>query len=240
MSNRRSAQCRLTTFVPEAVDAGRNPIHGDAGARAQGFQGALVPAPHIFGWTVPAIRDALGDRWLDDGWADLRFRRPIYGHREIYVRINPASEDGGSVWDLSVLDDGGESCVVGHAGLGRAPWYAELERPSAIVVGTPLRTLPPLTPQDFPLGRDLTAAAVQVTAADASAYVRAELADDDPIWHGPGARLHPGWLSRRAPEAVRCSYQYGSSIQTGLRIQHLAPARPGSLVCAGRIVGTTS
>ena len=234
MSIERTRERRLTAFLPEDTFVPeRNPIHDDAGAREQGFEAALVPAPNIVGWTVPAIREALGDRWLHDGWADLRFRRPVYAGREIGVQL---TADAAGAWRLSVRDDSAEECARGRAGLGRAPWYAHLQRPATIEVQPPRRPRLPLRPQAFPLGRDLPAAALPITPSEASAYVDAQLADTDPIWHGPGARLHPGWLARRGTETLRHTYGYGSSIQTQLHLQHLAPAHPGALTCGGRVV----
>ena len=55
-----------------------NPIHSTAVAGQYGFKGALVGGVTVYGWATPPILEVLGDRWLNDGWADAAFRQPVY------------------------------------------------------------------------------------------------------------------------------------------------------------------
>ena len=76
--NRRASR-RITAFLDgEDRPDIPNPIHSTGVARQYGFAGPLVGGVTVYGWLVPPILDLLGDAWLESGWADVRFRRPVY------------------------------------------------------------------------------------------------------------------------------------------------------------------
>lgn len=227
---------RLTAFLPDEEDLEQdNPIHANSVARKQGFKAALSPDPTLFGWTVPAVRRALGGGWLSDGWADVRYRRPVYPGGALTVRVAAADADGAH--GVEMLNADGDPVVLGKVGLGPAPWYADLERPTTIDVKPPREPRLPLTPESIPIGEDLPARRLQLPSEEAAASALSVQGDDDPLWRAAGepARIHPGWLARRGTETGRHTYVYGPSIQSRNQIQHLAPARPGEIGCAGHM-----
>ena len=65
-----------------------NPIHSSDSARDYGFRAALVGGATIYGWCVPTIIDAAGTAWLDHGWADVAFRRPVFPNDRLELRID--------------------------------------------------------------------------------------------------------------------------------------------------------
>ncbi|HJN91166.1 MAG TPA: hypothetical protein QGF05_00390, partial [Dehalococcoidia bacterium] len=67
-----------------------NVIHSTDAARDYGFDAALVGGVTAYGWTVSTIREAAGDRWLDDGWVDVAFRRPIYPDDDLTIAVEEA------------------------------------------------------------------------------------------------------------------------------------------------------
>ena len=62
----------ITAFLdgPDSPDIS-NPIHSTEVATQYGFRAALVGGVTVYGWTVPAIIGALGEGWLERGWADV-------------------------------------------------------------------------------------------------------------------------------------------------------------------------
>ena len=117
-----TAELKVTAFLAN-VDSPdiRNPIHSTQGASEYGYKAALVGGVTVYGWCAPAIIEALGERWLDDGWADISFRKPTYPDDEMTVRV----EEGTASWSLTMSNQKGESCIVGEVGLGRAPFRDE-------------------------------------------------------------------------------------------------------------------
>jgi acyl dehydratase len=234
---------RADTFVrrrvaipdpPETIEA--NPIHGADGAAAAGYAGALVAGVHTYGWATAAVLDAFGDRWLSDGWADVAYRRPVYDGDEL---VTTATLDGERSLRLQTVAAGDRLVLEGSAGLGRAPWFDDLEVPSWRDPQPPVPEdeLVRMRLADAPVGGDFPPMAVDASRAFAEAWATTRLADDDPRWHdGEHPYLHPSFLAGRMTPLFRHSYRYGPAIHVRTAIQHLAPARAGQqLVVAARL-----
>ena len=215
----------------------RNRIHTTAGAREYGFTGAFVGGVTLYAWCVPTIVEALGDAWLDAGWVNLRFRRPVYPGAEIQVRVTPqdsAPPDKAGARLFEASDDG-EKAIVGAVGLGQAPWLGELREtpfspPAARAEGS---ARPYLTLADAPVGQPLrsyrygrhtppppgaTGPMAEITALDSPG----------------GPVLHPAVLARQMISFLAWSYEYGHpSIHVTSHIQHFAriPADQDVVLC---------
>ncbi len=210
-----------------------NPIHSTEVAHEYGFKAALVGGVTVYGWTVPAILEALGETWLEDGWADVSFRRPVYPGDEMTATVDQTA-DG---WRLTMANQDGEACIAGFVGLGKAPFLPGLAMPDRTYPEARGKTLPRLTLEDAPLGEDLRPMAVPVSLEDAADYVATKQIDNDPRWLGEGARMHPGWLAARMTPLIHHSYDYGPSIHTRTQAQHLAPAVAGqTITVAGHFI----
>ena len=210
-----------------------NPIHSTAVATEYGFRAALVGGVTVYGWTVPAIIDALGEGWLDHGWADVSFRRPVYPGDEMTATVTPG--DGGH--QLVMANGAGEGCIVGSIGLGDGPFLPGLAMPERIRAEARGPNLPPLRLEDAPLGEDLRPMPVPFSVEDAEEYVRTKQLDDHPRWFGDGARIHPGWLAARMTPMIHHSYDYGPAIHTRTQAQHLRPALAGqTITVAGHFI----
>ena len=46
-----------------------NPIHSTEVAKQFGFSGPLVGGVTVWGWAPPTIIEAVGEDWLNHGWA---------------------------------------------------------------------------------------------------------------------------------------------------------------------------
>jgi hypothetical protein len=221
---------RCIAFIPDpdAPNPG-NPIHSTAGAQARGFKAALVGGATVYGWAVGAIIDSLGVDWLDGGWAELAFRRPVYPGDEVSIALA-----GDGTLQITVAD---EICVEGHIGTGRAHWYTELARPRDLEPGPPAQPAPQLTPQSVPVGRDLRARSVSIDQKAAEAFCRDQLHESSPLFYGADARLHPAWLASQPIYLLHHTFRYGPAIHTASRIQHLGRTRVDQTVTvAGRCV----
>ena len=73
-------------------DHASNLIHTDAGARAAGFDRALVAGATIYAYmTHPAV-EAWGTDWLAGGGGELRLRRPVFDEELVDVTVSDAQD----------------------------------------------------------------------------------------------------------------------------------------------------
>ncbi|MEO9255701.1 MAG: hypothetical protein ABI305_09185 [Tepidiformaceae bacterium] len=225
----------ITAFLdgPDSADIS-NPIHSTEVAAEYGFKAALVGGVTVYGWTVPAILGALSERWLDDGWVDVHFRRPVYPGDEMTATVGEGS-DGHFV--LEMTNGAGERCLVGEVGRGTAPWLGELHLPERRAAEERPDSIPYLTMENAPVGQDLRPLAVLLSREDATTYAIEKQADSSALWTGERARIHPGWIASKMTPLLHHSYDYAPAIHTRSQIQQLAPAFPGQTVTfAGRFV----
>lgn len=225
----------ITAFLdgPDSPDIS-NPIHSTAVAAEYGFKAALVGGVTVYGWCTPPIIDALGEGWLDEGWADVAFRRPVYPGDVMTVTIERAG-DGPAT--LLMTNDRGERCLVGEVGAALAPWFAELCAPVRTAAEPRPTAVPYLTLENAPVGQDLRPMPVAWLAEDAAAYATELQRDTHPRWTGDRPRPHPGWLAARMTPMMHHSYDYAPAIHTRSKIQHLAPGYAGQVVTVtGRFV----
>ncbi|NJN51211.1 MAG: MaoC family dehydratase [Gammaproteobacteria bacterium] len=199
-----------------------NPIHSTEGARSRGFRGALVGGATVYGWAVDAIVESLGEAWLDHGWADVRFRRPVYPTDTLDISISSSG-----VLDIAANDT---CCVEGSVGLGDAPWQDELQDSDEPVPQPAPAPLPPLTPQSVPVGQSLRARRFAVSLAESEAFCRDKQNEASPLFFGPHARLHPAWIASQPIFLLHHSFAYGPAIHTASRIAHMARSRSDQFV----------
>lgn len=232
----QNATYRMTAFLdgPDSPDIS-NPIHSTDVAKEYGFKAALVGGVSVYGWCARTIMAAIGDDWLDTGWADINFRRPVFPGDELTISVTPGNEFG----ELQVVNGEGDVCIRGTVGLGEAPFLDKLHAPVATDPVPPADPMPYLTMETAPVGRDLRPMQVPYTLEDAANYAHEKQRDEAAPWIGEGARIHPGWLAARMTPLIHHSYNYGPAIHSCSEIQHLAPALAGEhVVVAGHFVET--
>lgn len=200
-----------------------NPIHSTAVAHEYGFRAALVGGVTVYGWLTPPLIEALGEGWLDDGWCDVSFKRPVYPGDVMTATV----DDNGT---FEMVKDTGERCLVGVAGRGRAPWFGDLHLPTRRAPEPRPAELPWLTLENAPVAQDLRPMPVPLSAEEARAYARNLQRDEHERWTGERPRLHPGWLAARMTPMIHHSYDYKPAIHARSLIQHLAPGYAGQTV----------
>ena len=216
---------RITAFLDgEDSPTISNPIHSTEVAAKYGFRGALVGGVTVYGWFTPAILEVLGERWLSDGWADVRFRRPVFPGDELTARAE-AQPDGTAT--LSTLLPDGDTAIAGTAGLGRGPWFVELTAPNVRPAEPKPERVPLLTLESAPSRAELRPMPVPFSVEDASLYATNLQKDGSGRFTGEGAFVHPGWIAARMTPLLKHSFDYGPSIHIRTQVQHLASARAG-------------
>ncbi len=224
------AQQRMTAFMdnPDAPRPG-NPIHSTGGAKAYGYEGALVGGASVYGWAVRTIVEALGEVWLDEGWAEVQFRRPVYPGDELDISV---ADDG--VFNIA---KGDQVCIRGEVGLGEANWLVDLAMPTSLKPDPPADKLPALTMENAPVGRDLKARAVPTPVDEIVAFAREKEGESLECFLSKRPRLHPGWIASQLTHLLHHSYDYGPAIHAASHMQHLRPAYAGqTLTVAGHCV----
>jgi hypothetical protein len=215
----------------------RNRIHTNAGAQEYGFKGAFVGGVTLYAWCVPTVIGALGDEWLDHGWVDIRFRRPVYPGAHIRVRVTPQEDSPAHAFEA--LQDDGTAAIVGEVGLGAAPWLGELrETPFAAPGPVPQGERPFLTLESAPRGQPLRPLRYgkQTPPPPTAAGALAEIVElDTPS----GAVLHPTTLARQMISLLAGSYDYGHpAIHVSSHIQYFARIPAGQdVVLHGTFTG---
>lgn len=214
-----------------------NAIHSTEGAKDYGYRAALVGGVTVWGWATPTILQVLGDRWLEDGWAFVRFRRPTYPGDVLTVRVDEADEDSPHGWRMT--KDDGEDALVGQVGLGRAPWFAEITEPSMRSGEERPAELPLLTPDLAQSTAELRPLATPISEEDAREYATEKQRTTDPRFVGEHPLVHPGWIAGRMTRLMHHSFDYGPAIHATSHIQNLAPFRSGQTITSiGRLADT--
>jgi len=76
--------------LPEHAD---NPVHTDVGARAAGFEAALVAGTTTHGYLTHPAAAGWGEAWLDRGWSELRLKAPVFDG--VTVDLIPVTDEAG-------------------------------------------------------------------------------------------------------------------------------------------------
>ncbi len=206
-----------------------NPIHAE-GAKAYGFDGAVVGGISTYALACAAVVAELGDGWLDRGWAEVAFRAPVYVGEHLRTAVDG---DG----RLVQSKDDGTVTIDGRVGLGDGPWLTELAIPDRLVAEPSPDDLPWLDPAELPVGTDYLPMAIRLDEAKARRY-EVERVGSAP--EGRLTRMHPSWVPGRMTPLIRHSAQFGAGIHTSGLIQHLAPlVVPETYTVAARWVDST-
>lgn len=83
-----------TVVAQNLPEHARNPIHTDEGARAAGFDRALVAGVTTYAYLTHPVVDAWGAEWLASGGGEVRFRRPVFAGDTVLCMPRP---DGDAV-----------------------------------------------------------------------------------------------------------------------------------------------
>lgn len=209
---------RFQAFLPNPdEDRPDNPIHSTAGGKQHGFSGALVGGIHVLGWTSGAFLQSLGHEWLDDGWVEVHFRKPVHDGDTMTVNLTGQS--------FTVTNRDCEVCLEGRVGRGDPPFgIPALAFEPAV---PPAREREPLTLEQAPVGQPLLPMAVRWQSSDQEAFIEEWLRDGQPCFTGKRAAPHPAWLARQPIDLLHHSFDYGPAIHTSSQINLMSRAPLG-------------
>ncbi len=130
----------LETWSTPAInlpDHAGNLIHTDAGAKAAGFERALVAGTTVYAYMTHPIMAGWGTEWLQSGGGELRLRKPVFDNDLVDCTIGPTDPDAGPGADPDAVTVTAE--VGGEARATLEVWR-RTEAP-AVRSGKPLRAL---------------------------------------------------------------------------------------------------
>jgi hypothetical protein len=229
---------RSITATPDPPPVGiPNPIHASDGASSAGYAAALVAGVRTYGWLAEAVVEALGLDWLNDGWADVTLRRPLYAGELVTITVAapgpPAPRARGA---RTVSAAVGERVVLdGTVGVGRAPWAADIDPPEPGPAVDPPAVRPTYTIDSAPVGQPLRPLGAYVSSEGAERLRLDDLGQSTS--RVPAGRLHPWFLAGRMAPLTRHNFTYGPTIHVRSQIQHRGPgAAEQEVVVGARIV----
>lgn len=217
-----------------------NPIHDAEGADGAGYAGALVAGVRTYGWAAQTITRALGAGWLNDGWADVSLRRPLFAGETVTITVTPPDSgdaEPNPTWTVSCVGSGagGERVVLdGTVGLGNATWRSELDPPAVADGEDPPEIRPTYDLDTVPLRRPLRPLRAHLKVDAARRLVADDLGIDDPRYaQASPPPVHPYFLAGRMAPLTRHNFTYGPTIHVRTQIQHTGPARSGQDIVVG-------
>lgn len=210
-----------------------NRIHDDTVARTFGFRGGLVPGVDVYAYLTHPVVEAWGTGWLTHGTADVRFHVPVYdGH---LTSIEPTVVDGTAT--VRAVDDTATDCAHAEFGLGADP-------SPPVTDGRPFTERPDHRPAASPEafaaygdGGDLPTVALTLDPDTAATFL-VDARESLPIYRGDRAPAHPGWILRRANDALAAAVRLGPWIHVGSTVRNHDLIRVGDTVeVRSRLVG---
>jgi len=227
----------LTAWMADPDNMDRsNIIHSTGGAQAFGFRGALITGSVVYGWCTPAILDALGEQWLHEGWASVRFRRPVYPDDALRVTVRPL---GDGTWSLEVFRGEDELALVGTLGNGGAPGelLADFVDSPAVAPVDPPVPAPLLKLEEIEIGKQLP---TLVTSLPQPAVLPGEMTTHDTLGGvilGGEAYANPAGVSGRMSWYGHSVYDYGGpSIHTTSAVQYVRGVKSGEPIHIGAVI----
>jgi len=164
------------------------------------------------------------------GWAEYSFRQPTFPGDTLTIRA--ALSPGGS-WDVEMINQSDEVCVVGKVGLGRADWSQELKRPRSMDPTDESSQKGPLTLEDARIGKDWSAMRIDFSEGESREFTTEKQHTDNPLFLGADAIAHPSWTAGWAEKLLRHNFDIPSSMHTRSQVQHHSKIATGTTVIGG-------
>ena len=210
-----------------------NPIHSTEVAKAYGFAGPLVGGVTVWGWATDTILEALGEEWLEIGWAEFSFRHPTFPGDTLTIKAvrNPDPPPGS--WEVMMINQSDELCVVGKVGLGMAEWSSEFVRTEHMNPTDEPSEKELLTLENAKIGKDWRAMKLDFSKEAATEFTTQKQLTDNPLFVGGNPIAHPSWTAGWAEKLLRHNFDIPSSMHTRSRVQHLRKIAAATSVIGG-------
>ena len=210
-----------------------NPIHSTEVARSYGFAGPLVGGVTVWGWATDTILAALGERWLEEGWAEYSFRQPTFPGDTL--RVKAAINEGSSAasWTVEMINQSGEVCVSGTVGLGRSEWVDGIVKPRSMGPTIESGDKGPLILESAEIGKDWSAMELDFLKVTSEEFIAQKQRTDNPLFTDKNAVAHPSWTAGWAEMLLRHNFVIPTSMHTKSRVQHHRKIPVGTSVIGG-------
>jgi acyl dehydratase len=216
------------------TSTGENKIHDDATGRRYGFPGALVPGVTVYAYMTQPLAAAFGAAWLGRGTASVRFVKPVLHGEEVTVTGTVTARDArGITATLTACTPRTPQCATLTATIpAGSPTPVNIATYDEAALPEPR---PEATREHWASLTRVGTPRAQYDEALAEAYV-AKVADTLPLYRGPGAWVHPGFLLEQGNRAIDRNVKMGPWIHVGSAVRHLGGARIGDrLATRGRV-----
>ena len=210
-----------------------NPIHSTEVAKSYGFAGPLVGGVTVWGWATDTILEALGESWLDRGWAEYSFRQPTFPGDTLKVRAKLNEGSPVQSWSVDMVNQSGEVCVSGMVGLGESEWTGELVRPNSMEPTIESLDKGPLTLEGAEIGKDWSAMELNYSKEISEEFINLKQRTDNSLFTDKRAIAHPSWTAGWAEMLLRHNFAIPTSMHTRSRIQHHRKIAVGTSVIGG-------
>ena len=214
-----------------------NPIHSTKVAKTYGFAGPLVGGVTVWGWATDTILEALGDGWLKEGWAEYSFRQPTFPGDALTIRAEMDVNSPSESWEVKMINESDEVCVIGKVGLGKAGWSNELVRPGDMEPTNESLQKEFLTLENAEIGTDWQAMQLEFSKEAGREFTTQKQLTDNPLFVGENLIAHPSWTAGWAEELLRHNFDIPSSMHTRSWVQHLSDiATPTSVIGGAHLI----
>ena len=210
-----------------------NPIHSTEVAKSYGVDGPLVGGVTVWGWATDTILAALGEGWLEGGWAEYSFRQPTFPGDTLIVRARLNEGSSAASWTVEMINQSEEVCVSGMVGLGKAEWLDELVKPRSMGPTSEPGNKRPLPLENANIGKDWSAMELDFSEETSAEFIAQKQRTDNPLFTDKNAVAHPSWTAGWAEILLRHNFAIPSSMHTRSRVQHHRKIPVGTSVIGG-------
>ncbi len=194
-----------------------NQIQDDEYAQHCGFRAGLVPGTTIYAYMSRPLIELVGRDWLERGFAEVRFLRPIYEGEEIRITgsVSSLAKDGTVLLDYQASNNQGTVCAVGTAHLPLSKTAREPSR--ADYPSGPAILHRPISLESLKVGDLLSPITSDFDQRVHWQYCQKSIRDHHPMYE---KTLHPGWLVGRANQILAANYSILAWIDVSCQAQY--------------------
>lgn len=208
-----------------------NPIHSTEIAKAYGFPGPLIGGVTVWGWSTDTILEALGNKWLDVGWAEYSFRQPTFPGEKIKIR--GTNNDLNNTWTIEIINESNIVCVIGEVGIGKAMWADEFINSKSMNPTIESDIKPALSLENTKTNIDWNAMQVTFNEEVSSQFTSEKQITNNPLFVGRSKIAHPSWIAGWAEQLMRHNFTIPTSMHTKSRVQHIKSIPKDTVVIGG-------
>ena len=188
------------------------------------------------------VAQVVDPSWLDCGFADITFDRPVLVDDQIRFRVstvNPVQlltpifcqNDSDGLFNVDLLNQESKCCMRVVMGYGEANWLTSAKLPVAALGPNKLRMVGKLLPESASklVGEQLIWRAIPITKEIALRFLKDKTLDaDSAFWSTPNDKgelpVHPAFIAWQGTPLLQHSIDHLPAIHTQTRMQLLSRA----------------